>query len=228
MLSRAIHIWGDSIGKGIVFDEQRNRYSISAIRCADQLEKSFGIPVYNHAKMGATVLEGLEIMHSRGLDEADNHDMMVAIEYGGNDCDLDWAAIAQNPLTHHDAKVPLPLFREKLIEFVSLIRKTGGQPLLVTPPPLEASRYFAWVTKGLNAQAVLDYLGDVQHIYRWQERYALAVRDVARIAGCELLDVRDQFLAQRDFADLLCVDGIHPNARGQALITQTALRQFAR
>ena len=159
------------------------------------------------------------------LSEDGKHSVIV-IEYGGNDCDLNWPAIAAGPRGHHDAKVPLALFREKLGEFVQLIRLSGGRAILVTPPPLEASRYFNWVTRGLHAAAVLDYLGDVQHIYRWQERYALAVRDVAHILNCELLDVRDFFLAERNFQDLLCVDGIHPNARGQALITRAALETF--
>ena len=227
MLSRVIHIWGDSIGKGVVYDEQRNKYTLSPIRCADQVQTALGIPVYNHARMGATVQEGLDMLQKKGIFEDHSADRVFAIEYGGNDCDLNWPAIAADPQGNHDAKVPLALFREKLGEFVQRVRISGGRVILVTPPPLEATRYFNWVTRGLNAAAVLAYLGDVQHIYRWQERYALAVRDVAHTLQCELLDVRDFFLAERNFQDLLCIDGIHPNANGQALITRAALQTFS-
>ncbi|MDD2533378.1 MAG: SGNH/GDSL hydrolase family protein [Eubacteriales bacterium] len=227
MTTQAIHIWGDSIGKGIIFDEARSRYSLTAWSYADQIKETFGIPVHNHARMGATVIEGLKTLQTRGFDEQVHQDEIIAIEYGGNDCDLNWAQIADNPEQDHSAKVPLPIFREKLMDFVQLVRKSGGRPVLVTPPPLEATRYFNWVTKGLNATSILKFIGDVQHIYRWQERYALVVRDVAQKTGCELFDIRDHFLSNRHFADLLCVDGIHPNQKGQALITQLVLQKLA-
>ena len=49
------------------------------------------------------------------------------------------------------------------------------------------------------------------------------MRDVAQQLDCELFDLRDAFLAERDVASFLCVDGIHPNERGQSLIAQAAL-----
>ena len=36
----------------------------------------------------------------------------------------------------------------------------------------------------------------------------------------EVFDLRSQFLYQRDFADFMCEDGIHPNPAGHALIAQ--------
>ena len=58
----------------------------------------------------------------------------------------------------------------------------------------------------------------MEHIYRWQERYALMIRRVAARENAMLLDVRDWFLSQARFTDLMCVDGIHPNARGHELL----------
>lgn len=219
----AIHIWGDSIGKGILFDESRGRYVISQSRSSDCLQAALGITIENHARMGATVTTGLADLERKSPDAAS----VVAIEYGGNDCDLLWAEVAAAPDQPHAAKVPLDQFRLALTHFVNQIQNIGAIPLLVTPPPLDARRYFAWVTRGLDAKAVLRYLGDVQHIYRWQERYALVVRDVAQATGCAIFDVRSAFLSQRDVSRFLCIDGIHPNALGQELITQTALTQAA-
>jgi hypothetical protein len=96
---------------------------------------------------------------------------------------------------------------------------------LVTPPPLDAQRFFNWVTKGLDAEAVLRYLVDVQNIYRWQERYAIAVRDVALETGCDIFDLRDVFLARMDVADLISLDGMHPNTKGHMLIAESLLRK---
>jgi acyl-CoA thioesterase I len=221
---RPIHLFGDSIGKGILFDEGRGRYAIARDRCDMQLQAALHMPVENHARMGATVAEGLQDF----LDSGELTDTIVVIEYGGNDCDLNWGEVAKDPTLYHEAKIPLDTFRDLLTEFVSQVRRHGAQPLLVTPPPLDAQRFFNWVTKGLDADAVLRYLIDVHNIYRWQERYAIAVRDVALMSGCEVFDLRDAFLARRDVYDHLCIDGMHPNAKGHTLIAEAALRKDRR
>ncbi len=169
--------------------------------------------------MGAIIRDGL-----RDLARCpDIQGALAVIEYGGNDCDLPWAAVAADPTVEHPPRTPLDTFRSQLEAFIRQTRERGAWPLLVTPPPLDARRYFAFVTQTLNAAAVETYLGDVQHIYRWQERYAIAVRDVAQQMNCELFDLRDAFLAERDVASFLCADGIHPNERGQSLIASAVL-----
>ncbi len=224
MLVSSIHIWGDSIGKGVIFDESRGRYAISGQRWTAQIEAQLGIQVHNHSRMGAVIPDGLkELERSPELSGA-----LAVIEFGGNDCDLPWAEVAKAPAQDHLAKVPVDLFRKLLGQFINQVRTRGARPLLVTPPPLDAARYFAWVTRQLDAQAVERFLGDIQHIYRWQERYAIAVRDVAQQLNCELFDLRDAFLAQRDVASYLCIDGIHPNERGQNLIAQAILQRDRR
>ena len=218
---RPIHLFGDSIGKGILFDEDRGRYAIAHDRCDVQLQAALNVPVENHARMGATVAEGLQDF----LESGDIAGTIVAIEYGGNDCNLKWDEVGKDPSVYHAAKVPLDTFRRLLKEFVLKARSRGAAPLLVTPPPLDAQRFFNWVTKGLDADAVLRYLIDVQSIYRWQERYAIAVRDAALETGCDIFDLRDVFLARRDVADLISLDGMHPNTKGHMLIADSLLRK---
>ncbi len=221
---RPIHLFGDSIGKGIMFDESRGRYAIARDRCETQLQSKLGVPVENHARMGATVSEGLrDLMEAEGIPGS-----LVAIEFGGNDCDMEWAQIAADPCAYHEAKVPLDKFRKLLSEFVQQVRALGAKPLLVTPPPLIAQRFFQWVTKNLDADAVLRYVKDVQSIYRWQERYANAVWDVALQTGCIVFDLRDAFLSHKEVADYMSLDGMHPNARGHMLIADAALRSDQR
>ena len=60
--------------------------------------------------------------------------------------------------------------------------------------------------------------GSSEFIYRWHERYSIAVQSVAKKANVTLLDVRSAFLERRDYTRFLCDDGIHPNAQGHALI----------
>lgn len=213
-----IHIWGDSLARGIIYDEQRGRYAISRERCAAYLEK-LGRKVFNHAMMGATSQDGF----TRFTTAVPAQGAVCAIEFGGNDCELNWAEVAENPLSPIAAKVPIPNFIRLMTDFVTLARERGMEPLLITPPPLHAPRYFDWVTKGLNRDNVLCALGDVEHIYRWQERYTIAVRRVACATACRLLDVRDAFLDIRHYENYLCVDGIHPNDAGHRLISEAVL-----
>ena len=67
----------------------------------------------------------------------------------------------------------------------------------------------------------------MQHIYRWQERYALAVAEIGSKLNCTILNLRDAFLVARDFKSLLCLDGIHPTPEGHKLIWDAVSRLMA-
>ncbi len=213
-------LWGDSIGRAVGFDEGRGRYAVIKPNYQEMLLEDQTVDILNHARFGATLSEGLADF----ADSPDTPAQAVAIQFGGNDCNMDWAAVSEDPSRPHSPKVPIEAFEKGLHQFVRLVRQRGKTPILVSPPPLEAQRFFAWVSKGLDPQVILRFLGDVQHIYRWQERYATAVYRTARLTRCRLFDLRDAFLAADDFPDCLCVDGMHPNGKGQQLIAQ-AVRQ---
>ena len=214
MKLRGLSIWGDSIAKGVVFDEQRGRYAVCRDNCVSRLSRDAGVDVENFSVMGNTTEQGLRRMEGQPLKPGN----LAVIEFGGNDCDLDWAAACEHPEVEQRGRVPLEAFGENLRAMVRRVRDGGMIPALVTPPPLVAQRYFDWVSRKLDKARILSDLGDVEHIYRWQERYALMIRRVAARENAMLLDVRDWFLSQARFTDLMCVDGIHPNARGHELL----------
>ena len=214
MKLRGLSIWGDSIAKGVVFDEQRGRYAVCRDNCVSRLSRDAGVDVENFSVMGNTTEQGLRRMEGQPLKPGN----LAVMEFGGNDCDLDWAAACEHPEVEQRGRVPLEAFGENLRAMVRRVREGGMIPALVTPPPLVAQRYFDWVSRKLDKARILNYLGDVEHIYRWQERYALMIRRVAARENAMLLDVRDWFLSQARFTDLMCVDGIHPNARGHELL----------
>jgi acyl-CoA thioesterase I len=214
-----IHVWGDSLARGVIYNEEKGRYAISRERCTTRLQQALGCKVENHSVMGATVLDGLQWFDQfRAIPGA-----LCAVEFGGNDCDLDWKYISEHPGESIRAKVELDVYSAGLEKFVQEIRSRDMKPLLVTPLPLHAERYYRWVSRGLDAEVILRALGDVNHIYRWQERYTIAMRNVARSTHCRLLDLRDVFLAQANYEDLMCVDGIHPNDAGHKLLAEAAL-----
>lgn len=213
MIRAGLSVWGDSIAKGIIYDETRGRYSICRDSCLMRLSREIKIPVQNHSVMGQTTENGLARMQADALKAGE----IAVIEYGGNDCDLDWKAVSEHPEREQFGKVPVEKFRENLAEMVRRVREAGMLPVLVTPPPLIASRYFDWVSRGLNRENILGYLGNVERIFHWQANYAEQVRALAGELNVFLVDIRSCMLAE-NLADLMCVDGIHPNARGHAVI----------
>ena len=217
-LVQSIGVWGDSVMKGVVYDESKSKYTLLSENGADKASRKLGLRLFNRSRMGCTVTKGLQLL-KKDLQRPDAACDAALIEFGGNDCDYDWAQVAARPEQDHQPRTPLPLFISQLRDMIELVRQKGMQPVMMTLPPLHAQRYFDFFTRdGLSGDSILRWLGDVQHIYRWHERYNTAVMRVAQECGCPLADVRDAFLAERDYGDLLCADGIHPNAKGHALM----------
>ena len=217
-----LQIWGDSILKGVVFDEARNRYAILRENCVAQLAALLPCTVENHARMGCTAPQAMELL----LPEALSPCGLALIEYGSNDCAIDWPAVAAQPDADHQPQTPLADFARLLTQLVSRVREAGMQAMLAVPPPLHAQRYFDWVTRDLNREAVLAFLGGTHRIYRWQELYAQTVFMVASRLQCPVLNLREAFLDVRAYEDLLCVDGMHPNARGHQVMLDVLKAAF--
>lgn len=217
MENSSLHVLGDSILKGVVFDDLRSRYVILRDNCITALSKLLPVPTVNHARMGQTAPEAERALEPDDLAPGG----LALIEFGGNDCDMPWKEIASHPDREYQAKTPLPQFVAALERLVCRVRSAGMFATLVIPTPLDADRYFRWISRNLNPSAILSYLGDVQRIYRWQERYANAVAETAAKLQCPLINLRKAFLEHPRFCDLLCVDGIHPNARGHEIMLST-------
>jgi lysophospholipase L1-like esterase len=211
----SICIFGDSISKGVVFDAVRKRYSILKDSFASLIGRE-GVSVENHARFGCTVTEGMDIL-SRHREAPGACDLTL-LEFGGNDCDYNWAEVSRDPLRTYDCKTPIALFSEKYRAMIDAIVSGGGRPMLLTLPPIDESRYFAWISKGLNADNIVAFLGSVRTIFTWQEKYSGIARTLSEACKVPLIDIRAGFLARRDYRDSLCEDGIHPNETGHRLI----------
>ena len=208
-----IYLFGDSTSQGIILDEQ-GEYHVSRTGCI-RLLKRRGYPIRNYAVHGYTVLQGLESFRSMPIEPGS----FCVIQFGGNDCDLDWDAVSEDPNSYHEGRVPLADFRENVIRFVREARARKLEPVLITPLALMSNRYYHWVSRGKSAEAILHYLrDDLESISRWQERYANVLRDVSVSEGCLLEDVRSWMLNRLEYPSLICRDGIHPNEAGHATL----------
>ena len=211
-----IQIYGDSIMKAVLVDENYKYHQISS-QLLDQLQQETGVTATNRAHFGYTAARGQSVLQ-RDLDKG--LDCQIALlEFGGNDCDHNWLEVAQSPEEEHLPNTPLPKFIDTLKEMALSLRSHGIQPMLMTLPPLDAEKYLGFIgRRGADTKAVLSWLGDVQMIYRWQEMYSGAVALLAARLDLPLLDVRSRFLSRRDYTSLIARDGIHLTQAGYELI----------
>ncbi len=219
---KTVSVYGDSLLKGVSL--VGNRYTVCAQRAAD-FARDHGLLLLNRSYFGATVEKGLQRLSRDIADRAPLGEYTV-LEFGGNDCDFDWAAVAADPTGEHECKVPPARFRALLQAAVEQVRSAGGKPLLTTLPPIDPEKYLAWICRnGLSRERILLWLGDLNAIYRWQELYANLVRSLSESLRVPLVDLREAFLSRRRMDGLLCADGIHPTDRGHELIL-SAFHEF--
>lgn len=218
-MSDIIGVFGDSIMKGVVYDSGKSKYTYLENSFVNDFIKRTGIAVDNFAKFGCTLTKGEKIIEK--CSEKLSRYKYIALEFGGNDCDFFWPAVSENPCDQHMPNTPIESFEIVYSRILDRLLENQYRPILFSLPPLDPHRYFAWISKGLDSDNILRWLGDVEFIYRWQEMYSLAVVKLAARKNIPLIDIRKAFLKCRDYKDLLCEDGIHPNAAGHSLIFNT-------
>lgn len=218
-----ICIFGDSVAKGVIFDSAKSKYRLLKESFANIIQRKQNISISNYAKFGCTISMGSSILakHESQLSSFD----FTVLEFGGNDCDYNWAEISNQPLEPHLAKTPIKQFKEEYITLIERVKANGGIPVLLTLPPIDSNRYFQWISKGLNGKNILTYLGSIDAIHTWQSLYNTAVTEIAEACKVSIIDIRTAFMEKQDYRDYLCEDGIHPNSKGHLLISNAIDRE---
>lgn len=210
-----VNIYGDSIMRGTVIDENSRYHSVMNSHL-EQLQGQHNIEFRNRARFGITVEKGFEILKKdleRGLD----CDYAV-LEFGGNDCSFLWQDIAKDPKQNHQPLTPRESFASVLAQMVEMVKAAGITPVLVTLPPIDAQRHLQHIGKtDEERQNILQWLGDANMIYRFHEMYSRTVEGIAAKAQTLLVDVRMNFLDRHDLTELIGQDGVHPSTKGYEL-----------
>ena len=191
---KKLMIFGDSIIKGVTYNGQS--YHLCQDHDFDTIAAQ-GVTVENYARMGATIDAGLKQIDRRLAPCAE--DTTVLFCFGGNDCDYDWKAISADPDGEHLPHTPSERFIDGYCTAIRKARQVGAH----------------------SAENILRWLGDTDHLYRWQEYYNDMVTQLSRAFGCRLGDLRTEFLKSRVFPSLIGADGIHPTQAGHDLIHQS-------
>ena len=221
--SYSMILYGDSISRGVVYDEDKKKYGITKKSFASTLSKLLSCTFYNASSFGNTLCRGIRNLQK---DIEKRNPNIVVMEFGGNDCDFCWDEVAMNPSGDHEPNTSVSTFQSKLLDTVQYLKATDIFPVLLTLPPLVSDRYWKWVSDNDcgKMKNILQWLGDVEQISRWQSMYNDAIVAIAEKTKSRWIDIRNAFLSTNRFENYMCVDGIHPNIEGQQLISSCILR----
>ncbi len=214
-IPESLCIFGDSIGRGVIYNEEKDGYDTDR-GFISMLEEQYGIKVQNFTRFGQTIDKGLAMLE-RKADKIRGTEA-VLLEFGGNDCDFDWKAIALDPEGFHAPKTTLSEFISVYKKMIQAVRELGSEPIVLALPPIEHNFYFDWVSRGANADNILKWLdNDKKEIFRWHQTYNCAIYNICRENRVKMIDIRSPFLSS-DLTALICRDGIHPNIEGHRMI----------
>lgn len=221
---------GDSIIKGVLVQSEgeRSRYSLAEKSIVECCAERLGGESLNLGKMGCTIEAGERILN-RCLDKMSGA-QYVLLEYGGNDSDYNWQEIAEAPEKEHFPRTRLEVFEEVYERVINKIKAMGAIPLVLSLPPMDAERYFAFFSQkwedGFRANVMRWLGGSTNTIMSGHELYNLATMRVAQRTGTQWIDVTSGLLKDHNFRAYLCDDGIHPNERGQRMIAEAVLQSL--
>lgn len=221
---------GDSIIKGVLVQSEgeRSRYSLADKSIVECCAEKLGGESLNLGKMGCTIEAGERILN-RYLDKMSGA-QYVLLEYGGNDSDYNWQEIAEAPEKEHFPRTRLEVFEQVYERVINKIKEMGAIPLVLSLPPMDAERYFAFFSQkwedGFRANVMRWLGGSTNTIMSGHELYNLATMRIAQRTGVQWIDVTSGLLKGHNFRAYLCDDGIHPNERGQRVIAEAVLQSL--
>lgn len=225
MINTTYTVLGDSIPKGIIC--KNNKIALAKNNAISLVEDYYKIKVINKSSYGQTLKRLCEkkIIDNliSSLDKKSNNYVIFSI--GGNDADYDWTLVEKssgkiNPNT------PFLEFKKLFEECILKLQSHGVKVVLTTILPISSNRYFDYViSKKADKKKILKFLKkDLTNINRQHERYNMAIIELALKTGCQLLDIRSEFLLNKNYLSLLCVDGIHPNEKGYVKLAKSIVK----
>lgn len=229
---KSIIVWGDSILKGIISNEDLTQIRPSEINALQMAGEKLGIEIQNKSIYGAHIVK-LQSTQGKNLRKELTADIGI-IECGTNDCDYEWNDVCTKPFDQITQKVPIADFKRIVKEMVATCRQNKITPLLVTAPEFAIPYWREYITMGLDKEKIAQFIGDDPYILlRNQDEYMNALRDIASEDNVQLIDMRVEFKNARDDSGnpidpitLMCKDGVHPNLDGHKVMADVFVREL--
>lgn len=216
--------FGDSILQGVIHDAQNNKYRLLKENFLAISGSRLNVDWKNFARHGSLITAG-ELEFAKHLDIVKDCDY-IFFSFGGNDSNHNWDEIAEHPFAKHYPAVPLNIFHQKYINLIKQVQIRGKTPILFSLPPVNSKMFFDTISKYRSKENILHFLhGDIGNIYQWHSMYNMEIFKIANETNAPIVDITTSFLAQIDYSDFLCDDGVHPNEKGHLLIAES-LKDF--
>ncbi|MDY0210886.1 MAG: SGNH/GDSL hydrolase family protein [Acholeplasma sp.] len=211
-----ITIIGDSLLKGVVYDETIHRHKVLKNSGINQLVTN-GFEIDNMAKFGLTIDKASKLIKEEVLSK----NQKVLIEIGGNDCDYNWDDVSLDPYKPHQTKTPLSQFETSLEALISYLLERDVQPVLVSIPPLDDRLFFDFISKNRDKNSIMAFLGETKKIYYHQQQYNDVIKKVSDKYQTAYIPLRETIESFGNLKSLYCLDGMHLNELGQTIIFET-------
>lgn len=224
-----IFVFGDSVLKGVMYTEDggRGKYKLYNSALEERMAER-GIELSRCCHMGSTIEAGLDRLKRAVAKGISLSGATVMLEFGGNDCAYNWREVSERPDEAHKPKIEIGRFCELYREAIDTAQAAGAEVMLTSLVPIDATKYMNFISRGLSYENILSWLGDVNMLYRWHERYNRAVEQLADERALPLFDLRGEFLYTHAFNSLICDDGIHPTAEGHRMIEDILVSSLSR
>lgn len=203
---------GDSIVKGIA--PVNGRYKVLDGSYYNKFAEAVFSPTENKGRFGLTSKKFLKNIEKLKESDAD----VIFFSIGGNDCNLNWKGISENPSGEHLPAVSKSDFEKNLSAIYNFFSDTGRNVIAMNFPPLHAEKFFAYLSVNLDSSNILKWLGNISRIYYHHEGYNSIFESVTRSFNIDLIDIRSIFLREDNLEKLISIDGMHPSAEGHELI----------
>lgn len=221
-----ITVFGDSVLKGVITTPQTTSlFDVTENDSLSLAQKELGFELDNRSIYGNIITKG-QLKFNKWLEKGGSADICI-IEFGDNDSDYDWPPISQNPDGEYDYKTPLQDYLRILKEMTDSCKKNKILPILASVPALIPERWINSISKGLNKENIIKFLGgDINKLSQNQELYYKAMQTFASKNKIKLVDMRQALINEDNYADLICMDGIHPSEAGYKLMSQVWIKEL--
>ena len=119
-------------------------------------------------------------------------------------------------------------FKNNYYDMIHLLQENGAAVTAVIAPPIAIEVYLSHLLEsGVDKDIMSEYVNSVQQMQDEYAEYGDIMRAVAKENGCEILSLRESFLALGDMKAYYSKDGMHPNEAGYALIRGDFEKYFA-
>lgn len=136
---------------------------------------------------------------------------------------FDWKAISINPSAHHEPQIDLVAYKALYINKIAQARARGMEPVLVSLPIMDESRFFASITHGMTMQERMNVLywlgGQLERLRNIHALYNLSLFRIAATQCVHIIDITSPMLADAHYEHLLGVDGVTLSEEGEALVS---------